>query len=68
MRNDMMSEVKLENFWVLIVKNSKILEKKYAEQSEAKEIRKKLDRSLKCSILGPQNLAPRGGGGPPWIR
>ena len=35
----MPSEARLENFWILIVKNSKILKKKYAEQSEAKKIR-----------------------------
>ena len=31
MRNDMSNEASLDNFGVLIVKNSKILEKKYAE-------------------------------------
>ena len=33
----MPSEARLENFWILIVKNSKILKKKYAERSEAKK-------------------------------
>ena len=37
MRNDMWSEVRLEN--VLIVKNSKIIKKKKAEWSKAKKIR-----------------------------
>ena len=67
----MPSEARLENFWILIVKNSKILKKKYAERSEAKKIRKKLDRASKWSILGPQNLGSGGGPGPPgppWIR
>ena len=35
----MPSKARLENIRVLIVKNSKILKKKYAEQSEAKKIR-----------------------------
>ena len=65
----MPSEARLENFWIPIVKNTKILKKKYAKQSEAKKIRKKLDRAPKWSILGPQNLGSGGGGpGPPWIR
>ena len=33
----MSSEVSQENFWILKVKNSKILKKKYAERSEAKK-------------------------------
>ena len=33
----MPSEARLENFWILIVKNSKILKKKHAERSEAKK-------------------------------
>ena len=37
MRNDMLSKARLENFWVLIVKNNKILKKKIAERSEAKK-------------------------------
>ena len=61
----MPSEARLENFWILIVKNSKILKKKYAKRSEAKKIRKKLDRAPKWSILGPQNLGSGGWGGPP---
>ena len=60
----MPSEARLENFWILIVKNSKIIKKKYAKRSEAKKIRKKLDRAPKCSILGPQNLGSGGGPGP----
>ena len=48
----MPSEARLENFRILILKNSKILKKKYAERSEAKKIRKNL-----LSILGPQNLS-----------
>ena len=60
----MPSEVRLENFWILIIKNSKILKKKYAKQSEAKKIWKKLDRAPKCSILGPQNLGSGGARAP----
>ena len=66
----MPSEARLENCLVLIVKNIKILKKKYAERSEAKKIRKILDRAPKCSILGVQNLGLGGGlgpRGPPWI-
>ena len=40
MRNDMPSEARLENFWMLIVKNSKILKKKYAKWSKAKKFGK----------------------------
>ena len=43
----MPSEARLENFCVLIVKHSKIFKEKYAEQSEAKKIRKILDRARK---------------------
>ena len=61
----MPSEARLENVWILIVKNSKILKKKYAERSKAKKIRKKLDNAPNWSILGPQNLGPGGVPGPP---
>ena len=33
----MPSEARLEDFWILIVKNSKILKKKFAELSEVKK-------------------------------
>ena len=68
----MPSEARLENFWILIVRNSKILKKKYAERSEAKKIRKKLDRAPKMLNFGASKLGVREGPGPPgpppWIR
>ena len=59
-----LSEARLENFLIWIMKNSKILKKYYAEQSKAKKIMEKLNMAQKCSVLGPQNLGSKGDLGP----
>ena len=50
---DLLSEVRLENFWIWTMKNQNII----ARQKKNME---KLNRAQKCSILGPQNLGSRG--------
>ena len=62
----MPSEVRLEKFWIQIMKYSQIWMKKYAEWSEGKKITEKLKEGLKSSILGPQNLGSGEGSGP-WV-
>ena len=67
----MQSGVRLNIFLTWSLKIRLILKKQYAKWSEAqKELGKKLNRALKWSILGPQNLRLGGAEplGPPRIR
>ena len=46
----MPSEVRLDNFWIWIMKNSKILKKLNAKWSKAKKNMEKLDRAQKLLL------------------
>ena len=63
MRNHMLTEARLENFSIWTMKKQHIKEI-ICWAKRGKKIMEKLNRTQKCSILGPQNLGSRGGPGP----
>ena len=55
----MLSKVRLGNFWIWNIKNSKIWKKRYVEQSEAKNI-VKLNKAPKILKFGASKPVVRG--------